>query len=250
MENKVYLITGASSEVGRMLIQNLCTRHTDDGRHMKIYAHFSSHGEKLIQMQHNEQNAEIIPVKADLTKEEDVKGLLSVMKEAGDCPDCLVHLPAKKLVYNKLKKADWQAIAEDMELQVHSLLTIGGYILPEMAKKGSGRVVIMLSAVTLGMPPKFMSQYVVTKYALLGLMKSMAMEYAEKGICVNGISPNMMETEFISGIDERIIEMNRESSTLKRYVKVEESVAAILFLLSEECGYMNGVNLNLTGGDK
>ena len=250
MENKVYLITGASSEVGRMLIQNLCTRHTDDGRHMKIYAHFSSHGEKLTKMQQNEQNAEIIPVKADLTKEEDVKGMLSVMKEAGDCPDCLVHLPAKKLVYNKLKKADWQAIAEDMELQVHSLLTIGGYILPEMAKKGSGRVVIMLSAVTLGMPPKFMSQYVVAKYALLGLMKSMAMEYAEKGICVNGISPNMMETEFISGIDERIIEMNRESSTLKRHVKVEETVAAILFLLSEECGYMNGVNLNLTGGDK
>ena len=250
MENKVYLITGASSEVGRKLIQNLCGRHTDDGRHMKIYAHFSSHGEKLTKMQQNEQNAEIIPVKADLTKEEDIKGMLSVMKEAGDCPDCLVHLPAKKLVYNKLKKADWQAIAEDMELQVHSLLTIGGYILPEMAKKGSGRVVIMLSAVTLGMPPKFMSQYVVTKYALLGLMKSMTMEYAEKGICVNGISPNMMETEFISGIDERIIEMNRESSTLKRHVKVEETVAAILFLLSEECGYMNGVNLNLTGGDK
>ena len=250
MENKVYLITGASSEVGRKLIQNLCGRHTDDGRHMKIYAHFSSHGEKLTKMQQNEQNAEIIPVKADLTKEEDVKGMLSVMKEAGDCPDCLVHLPAKKLVYNKLKKADWQAIATDMELQVHSLLTIGGHILPEMAKKGSGRVVIMLSAVTLGMPPKFMSQYVVAKYALLGLMKSMAMEYAEKGICVNGISPNMMETEFISGIDERIIEMNRESSTLKRHVKVEETVAAILFLLSEECGYMNGVNLNLTGGDK
>ena len=250
MENKVYLITGASSEVGRKLIQNLCGRHTDDGRHMKIYAHFSSHGEKLTQMQHNEQNAEIIPVKADLTKEEDIKGMLSVMKEAGDCPDCLVHLPAKKLVYNKLKKADWQAIATDMELQVHSLLTIGGHILPEMAKKGSGRVVIMLSAVTLGMPPKFMSQYVVTKYALLGLMKSMAMEYAEKGICVNGISPNMMETEFLSEIDERIIEMNRQSCTLKRNVNVEETVAAIEFLLSEECGYMNGVNLNLTGGDK
>ena len=250
MENKVYLITGASSEVGRKLIQNLCGRHTDDGRHMKIYAHFSSNGEKLTKMQQNEQNAEIIPVKADLTKEEDVKGMLSVMKEAGDCPDCLVHLPAKKLVYNKLKKADWQAIATDMELQVHSLLTIGGHILPEMAKKGSGRVVIMLSAVTLGMPPKFMSQYVVTKYALLGLMKSMAMEYAEKGICVNGISPNMMETEFLSEIDERIIEMNRQSCTLKRNVNVEETVAAIEFLLSEECGYMNGVNLNLTGGDK
>ena len=250
MENKVYLITGASSEVGRMLIQNLCTRHTDDGRHIKIYAHFSSHGEKLTEMKQNEQNVEIIPVKADLTKDEEVKGMLSVMKEAGDCPDCLVHLPAKKLVYNKLKKADWQAITEDMELQVHSLLTIGGQLLPDMAKRGSGKVVVMLSAVTLGMPPKFMSQYVVTKYALLGLMKSMAMEYAEKGICINGISPNMMETEFLSEIDERIIEMNRQSCTQKRNVKVEETVAAIEFLLSYNTSYINGVNLNLTGGDK
>lgn len=76
------------------------------------------------------------------------------------------------------------------------------------------------------------------------------MEYADKGICVNGISPNMMETPFLSEIDERIVEMNRESCTLKRNVKVEETVEAIRFLLSDSMGYMNGVNLNLTGGDR
>lgn len=44
--------------------------------------------------------------------------------------------------------------------------------------------------------------------------------------------------------------MNRESCTLKRNVKVEETVEAIRFLLSDSMGYMNGVNLNLTGGDR
>ena len=95
-----------------------------------------------------------------------------------------------------------------------------------------------------------MSRYVTVKYALLGLMKSMAMEYADKGVSVNGISPNMMETQFLEQIDERIVEMNRENSSMKRNVKVEETVAVIQFLLSEGAGYMNGVNLNLSGGDR
>ena len=60
----------------------------------------------------------------------------------------------------------------------------------------------------------------------------------------------MMETPFLSEIDERIVEMNRESRALKRNVKVEETVEAIYFLLSDSMGYMNGVNLNLTGGDR
>lgn len=250
MENKIYLITGASSEVGRTLIRDICNKNQSEDCHIKIYAHFSSHKEELEKMQKTEKKAEIIHIKADLTKESEVRRMLSVIKEAGDCPNYFIHLPAKKLVYQKLKKADWNAVSEDMELQVHSLFTIGGQLLPDMAKRGSGKVVVMLSAVTLGMPPKFMSQYVTVKYALLGLMKSMATEYADRGICVNGISPNMMETEFLSGIDERIIELNRQSCSLKRNVKVEEAVAAIEFLLSEDVSYINGVNLNLTGGDK
>lgn len=108
----------------------------------------------------------------------------------------------------------------------------------------------MLSAVTLGMPPKFMSSYVTVKYALLGLIKSMAIEYADKGITVNAISPNMMETQFLDEIDERIVEMNKEQSAMKRNTGVDETVAGIMFLLSENAGYMNGVNLNMTGGDR
>lgn len=250
MENRVYLITGASSEVGKTLINRICEENSDNEKNIKIYAGYSTHGEALQKLQAEERRAEIIPVQADLSKEEEILKITAALKEAGDCPDYFIHLPAAKLTYNKLKKADWSAVSKDMELQVHSLLTLGQNILPGMAKRGSGKVVVMLSAVTLGMPPKFMSQYVVTKYALLGLMKSMAMEYADKGICVNGISPNMMETPFLSEIDERIVEMNRESCTLKRNVKVEETVEAIRFLLSDSMGYMNGVNLNLTGGDR
>lgn len=68
--------------------------------------------------------------------------------------------------------------------------------IPNMAKKKYGRIVFMLTSCTINNPPKYQSSYVTVKYALLGLMKALAVEYADRGITVNGVSPDMMETKF------------------------------------------------------
>ena len=60
---------------------------------------------------------------------------------------------------------------------------------------------------------------------------------------------NMMETKFLQNIDEKIVQMTAESSALKRNINVEETVNGITFLLSDEASYVNGTNLNLSGGD-
>lgn len=122
-------------------------------------------------------------------------------------------------------------------------------VLPAMAKNGYGRVCVMLSSYVLGTPPKYMSDYVAAKSALYGYVKAAAAEYGEKGVCVNGISPNMMETKFLQNIDEKIIEMTAAGSSMKRNISVEETVNGILYLLSDEASYINGTNLNLSGGD-
>ena len=249
MENKVYLITGASSDIGVTFIKSLERQPAKEGERAVVFAHYAFHAERLLKLQKEVQAIELIPVQADLSKPEEVEQLIAAVKERGGCPDYILHLPASKLVYNRIKQFDCEELERDMAIQVYALGQLGQVFLPAMAKRKSGKVVVMLSPVTLGMPPKFMSRYVTVKYALLGLMKSMAIEYADKGININGISPNMMETQFLEQIDEKIVEMNRESCTMKRNVKVEETVAAMHFLLSDGAGYMNGVNLNLSGGD-
>ena len=118
-----------------------------------------------------------------------------------------------------------------------------------MAKAGFGRVCVMLSSYVLGTPPKFMSDYVAVKSALLGYVRAAATEYGEKGVCINGISPNMMETKFLQNIDEKIVRMTADSSALGRNIRVEETVGGIAYLLSDEASYVNGINLNLSGGD-
>ncbi|MBQ9134497.1 MAG: SDR family oxidoreductase [Lachnospiraceae bacterium] len=250
MENKVYLITGASSDIGLTFIKCLEKQFVAEGKKAVVFAHYAFHAERLLKLQSEVQALEVIPVQADLSKAEDIKRLVEAVQRQGNCPDYMIHLPAAKLAYNRIKQFSAESLEQDMAIQVESLGALAQAFLPAMAKRKSGKVVVMLSSVTLGMPPKFMSRYVTVKYALLGLMKSLAAEYADKGVNINGISPNMMETQFLEQIDEKIVEMNRENCAMKRNVKVEETVAAIQFLLSNGAGYMNGVNLNLSGGDK
>lgn len=95
-----------------------------------------------------------------------------------------------------------------------------------------------------------MTDYLIAKHALLGLMKGAACEYAGTGVTINGLSPGMIETKFLSKIDPRIAEMTAQSSPMKRNVRLEEVVHALRFLLSDNTGYMTGINLNLSGGEK
>ena len=250
MENKVYFITGASSEVGIAFIRSLEEKLKKNGEKATVIAHYATHDDALLALEKELSAVTLMLQQADLSQPGEVKNLIVRVAEICECPDCILHLPAAKLSYNRIRQLDWQNVLRDMEIQVHSLGEIGKYFLPKMGKRGKGKVAVMLTACTVGMPPKFMSQYVLVKYALLGLMKSMAVEFADKGINVNGISPNMMETKFLDNIDGKIIEMNREASTMKRNVRVEEVLPAIHLLLSEGSDYMNGVNLNLTGGDR
>jgi 3-oxoacyl-[acyl-carrier protein] reductase len=148
----------------------------------------------------------------------------------------------------RLKQFDSVLVREEMETQLFSLAQSFKAFLPAMAKRKYGKVVVMLTAYTIGIPPKFVADYIICKYALLGLMKAAAAEYCDKGLCINGISPSMIETKFLDGIDRRIIEMSAADSPLKRNLTIEEVITGIEFLMSDENSYMCGTNMNLSGG--
>ena len=118
-----------------------------------------------------------------------------------------------------------------------------------MAKAKGGRVITMLSSVTLGVPPKALTKYITVKYALLGLMKALASEYANKKVTVNCISPSMVETQFLSNLDKRIVQLTAEAHPLKRNAVVGDIIPVILMLLSDDSAYINGVNIPITGGN-
>lgn len=244
--NKIYLITGASSDVGMAYINHLIGLDEP----ATVLAHYRNRNVEFDRLCENNSAVKVIPLQADFSKEDELEQMLLNIKGGYGVPTHILHLPASKLEYGKIKQIDWERVQTDFQVQVMSLGKILQTFLPQMAKNKYGKIAVMLSSVILGMPPKFMTAYTITKYALLGLVKSAAIEYAEKGININGLSPNMMETKFLQNIDERLVEMTAASSKMQRNIRVEEVIPTIHFLLSESSDYMNGVNINLSGGDR
>ena len=244
--NKVYLITGASSEVGMAYIRKLDESVPEK---VTVVAHYANNKSGLEILQKELRNVNLHIVQADLALADGADKICAFIKEQGLEVTHVLHLAASAFSHIKIKKWDEEKVRREMQIQFFSFASLMKEILPKMAKMGYGRICVMLSSYVLGTPPKFMSDYVAVKSALLGYIKAAAVEYAEKGVRINGISPNMMETKFLQNIDEKIVQMTAESSALKRNIHVEETVSGIAYLLSDEASYVNGTNLNLSGGD-
>lgn len=244
--NKVYLITGASSEVGMAYIKKLDETAAED---VTVIAHYGKNKDSLEQLQEELCHVTLHMVQADLSLAEGAEIICNFIKEQGLLVTHVLHLAAPAFSHVKIKKWDEEKVRKEMQIQFFSFASMMKEILPQMAKAGFGRVCVMLSSYVLGTPPKFMSDYVAVKSALLGYVRAAATEYGEKGVCINGISPNMMETKFLQNIDEKIVRMTADSSALGRNIRVEETVGGIAYLLSDEASYVNGSNLNLSGGD-
>lgn len=242
---EVYLILGGSSDIGCALLERL-NREKNDSLFL-VHYYSSDVNIKKLDMKNGNQ---IQSLQADLSKEEDVQRLIKVIVEEYEIPTYIVHLPAEKFVHMKLKNFSENVFRRDMEIQVYSLIRILKEFLPRMVKKEKkAKVVVMLSSYTFSIPPKYMMNYIITKYALLGLVKSLASDYAGKNVCINGISPSMVETKFLSDIDERFVTINAENSVDKKNATPVQIIPGIIFLLSADSDYITGINLNISNGN-
>ncbi|HEY9070149.1 MAG TPA: SDR family oxidoreductase [Candidatus Ozemobacteraceae bacterium] len=236
------LVIGASSSVGKELIRLLAPRES------KIFAHFHHDRAELERLQ-EEFGARLVLVQADLAEEASVDALVErVSSEA--LPRKIVFLAAPPLSLTRFKDLSWGDFQNHIDIQVKAAVRILGCFLPAMTTARYGRVVFMLSSYTLGVPPGALAHYVLGKYAVLGLMKALAAEYAGKNICVNAVSPSMITTDYLANIPEKIVELTAQQHPRKKNALPAEIAPVIAFLLSEGAGYLTGANIPVTGGSQ
>jgi 3-oxoacyl-[acyl-carrier protein] reductase len=238
--NNIIFITGASSDIGETLIKSITEECV-------IIAHYNSNNKRLLELQKKIKN-KIVPIQADFSSNESIIKMLDKIESEIGVPYKIIHLAAPKFENLRFKDVDWNNFQNEINVSLGSITLILNRFLPKMALQKKGRVVTILSSVVLGVPPKALTQYTTVKYALLGLMRALASEYADKKITINCISPSMVETQFLSQISERIVELAAEAHPLKRNATVLDVIPSILMLMSDESSYINGVNIPITGG--
>lgn len=240
-EKKILLVTGASSDIGGELIRRTA------GNYEMVLAHYC-HGREALEKRKEELGDRLALLQADFTDMLSVEGMIREIEGMGLVPDHIVHLPAKKVGAQRFHKTEAEDYMEGFMTSVLSIVLILKRFIPQMARQKYGKILFMLTSFTLNAPPKYQAPYITAKYALLGLMRDIAREYAEKGVMVNGVSPDMMETKFLSEMPEAVVRQNASHSPLGRNLTVEDVVPAFEYLLSDGAGAVMGQNLGVTGG--
>jgi 3-oxoacyl-[acyl-carrier protein] reductase len=116
-----------------------------------------------------------------------------------------------------------------------------------MMRAKTGRIVL-LSSVVGEMGNVGQTAYAASKAALLGVAKSLAREYASRGITVNAVAPGYVDTDMTSGLTGELREKMLSAVPLGRTGTAREIAAAIAYLASDEAAYVTGQTLRVNGG--
>ncbi len=242
-DNKAILITGASSEVGVNLIKRIYRDYNT------MYLHYGHMNDSLSAVIDEISEAtNVICLEADFNIPKEVEHMVNDILSGDILPNNIVHISAPPVHNKQFHKEEWEAFDMGWDISVRSVFFILKSLIPTMSKSKYGRIVFMLTSNTIGNPAKFQSAYVTYKYALLGLMKSLSVEYIDKGITVNAVSPDMMETKFLKDVPRLIVEQNAANSPLGRNIRVEEVAPMIEYFLSDNADAVTGQNVGITGG--
>ncbi|MEF8835095.1 MAG: SDR family oxidoreductase, partial [Candidatus Thermoplasmatota archaeon] len=124
---------------------------------------------------------------------------------------------------------------------------LGKFSLPHLKRSNSGSIINMSSQLAFSGSDHGTS-YVVSKSALLGLTRALALELGPEGITVSGIAPGTIDTDIIAGYSEEKRKKRAESIPIKRIGKPEDIADVALFLASEEGDYVHGDVVGVNGG--
>jgi 3-oxoacyl-[acyl-carrier protein] reductase len=241
LKDKVALVTGASQGIGRDTAAALA----EAGAKVAVAAR---NEEKLAELV-NEITAadgEAFAVKMDVADADQVKaGFKQVVEKFGRL-DILVNNAAvtRDGLAMRMKKEDWDAVLDTNLTGAHLCIQ---QVLPVMMKARAGRI-INISSVVAQSGNAGQANYVAAKAGLIGLTKAIAIEIASRGITVNAVAPGFIATPMTDVLPDKVKEELKTRIPLGRMGSPRDVAAAIVFLASDEAGYITGHVLNVNGG--
>lgn len=142
---------------------------------------------------------------------------------------------------------------EVLTTNLKSCFLVSKAVLPSMLRGGGGAIVAVGSVQSIAALGNA-AAYVTAKHGLLGLVRSMALDYARRGIRVNCVLPGAIDTPMLrwaAGLDphpERVIEVCHRMHALGRMGTAEEVADAIVYLASDRASFITGAALLVDGG--
>jgi 3-oxoacyl-[acyl-carrier protein] reductase len=144
----------------------------------------------------------------------------------------------------RMKEEDWDSV---MSVNLKGVFLCSKEAVKVMSKQRYGRIVNIASVVAfMGNPGQ--ANYSASKAGIVGLTKTVAREYASRGITANAVAPGFITTAMTDALPEGVREEMKKAIPLGRFGTIEDVAGAVLFLASPEAGYITGQVLHVNGG--
>lgn len=171
--------------------------------------------------------------------------IIKILEKHGEI-DCLVHNAGitSDGFFHKMTLESWQKV---IQTNLMSCFQITHPLIQGMRERSFGRLVYLTSVNALkGQIGQ--TNYCASKAGLIGFVKALALENANKNITVNAIAPGYTNTDMVANIDQSVLEKIVESIPSKRLGTPEEIAECVAFLLSDKASYITGSTLHINGG--
>jgi 3-oxoacyl-[acyl-carrier protein] reductase len=189
----------------------------------------------------------VYAVTVDITDEKSVQDAAdSTLKQAGSI-SILVNnagIAGNNAKTWELDVADWKRV---VDLNLTGVFLCCRAVVPHLLKNGYGRIVSIASIAGKEGNPNA-SHYSASKAGVIGLTKSLGKELAQNNICVNCITPAVIETDILKQCTPQHVAYMLSKIPMNRFGKVEEAAAMVAWLSSADCSFSTGGVFDLSGG--
>ncbi len=242
---KVALVTGGSSGIGRAT----AIAFAREGVLVVVASRRVEEGEETIRLV-KEVGSDGFFVQTDVTKAADANAMVEKTTGSYGRLDYAFNNAGIEQVPSPLVEQTEETFDQIMNINVKGVWLSMKYQIPQMLKNGGGAIVNMSSAAGLiglaGSPI-----YAASKHAVLGLTKSVALEYAKVGVRINAVSPGAVETDLLERVfkdNPQVREQVMAMHPIGRAGKPEEIASAVVWLCSDGASFVTGQTLALDGG--
>jgi 3-oxoacyl-[acyl-carrier protein] reductase len=242
LKDKVALVTGASQGIGRDTALAL----SEAGAKVAVAARNEEKLATLVNEIVGMEGGQAFAVKMDVADAEQVKaGFKQVLEKFGRL-DILVNNAAitRDGLALRMKQDDWEAVLRTNLTGAHFCIQ---QALATMMRARTGRI-INIASVVAQMGNSGQANYVAAKAGLIGLTKAIAIEIASRNITVNAVAPGFIKTPMTDVLPDKVKEDLNTRIPLGRMGSARDVAAAIVFLASDEAGYITGHVLDVNGG--